>query len=93
LRSYLNEAELMEQEALRAGVPREALLPVPHRAPSTQEEAGVLLRTAAELGARRLLVVSSDFHLRRVRAIVKGARMHVKVCTACLRSGRVIKAA
>ena len=32
-------------------------------------------------------------NLRRVRAIVKGARMHVKVCTACLRSGRVTKAA
>lgn len=71
LRPYLNESDLMEQEALRAGLPRDALLPVPHRGASTQEEAGILLRTAAERGARRLLVVSSDFHLPRVRAVYR----------------------
>jgi large subunit ribosomal protein L28 len=32
-------------------------------------------------------------NLRRVRAIVAGARKHVRVCTTCLRSGRVQKAA
>jgi large subunit ribosomal protein L28 len=32
-------------------------------------------------------------NLRRVRAIVNGVRKHVRVCTACLRSGRVKKAA
>jgi large subunit ribosomal protein L28 len=32
-------------------------------------------------------------NLRRVRAIVAGVRKHVRVCTACLRSGRVQKAA
>lgn len=32
-------------------------------------------------------------NLRRVRAIVDGVRKHVRVCTACLRSGRVKKAA
>jgi large subunit ribosomal protein L28 len=32
-------------------------------------------------------------NLRRVKAVVKGARKHVRVCTSCIRSGRVKKAA
>jgi len=32
-------------------------------------------------------------NLRRVQAIIGGVRKHVRVCTACLRSGRVKKAA
>jgi len=32
-------------------------------------------------------------NLRRVRAMVGGVRRRVRVCTACLRSGRVKKAA
>ena len=32
-------------------------------------------------------------NLRRVKAIVEGVRKRVKVCAACIRSGRVIKAA
>ncbi len=32
-------------------------------------------------------------NLRRVRAIIGGVRKRVRVCTACLRSGRVRKAA
>jgi large subunit ribosomal protein L28 len=32
-------------------------------------------------------------NLRRVKAVVKGARKHLRVCTSCIRSGRVQKAA
>jgi large subunit ribosomal protein L28 len=32
-------------------------------------------------------------NLRRVRAVVKGVRKQVRVCTACIRAGRVTKAA
>lgn len=32
-------------------------------------------------------------NLRRVRAVLEGARKHVRVCTACIRAGRVQKAA
>jgi len=32
-------------------------------------------------------------NLRSVRALVGGVRRRVKVCTTCLRSGRVLKAA
>jgi len=32
-------------------------------------------------------------NLRRVKAIVGGARRHIRACTACIRAGRVKKAA
>jgi large subunit ribosomal protein L28 len=32
-------------------------------------------------------------NLQRVRAVIDGVRMHVRVCTNCIRSGRVTKAA
>ncbi len=31
-------------------------------------------------------------NLRRVRAVVNGARKQIRVCTSCIRSGRVTKA-
>ena len=32
-------------------------------------------------------------NLRSVRAVVNGARKRIRVCTSCLRSGKVIKSA
>ena len=32
-------------------------------------------------------------NLQRVRAVVDGVRMRLRVCTSCIRSGRVTKAA
>ena len=32
-------------------------------------------------------------NLQRVRAVVDGTRKHIRVCTSCIRSGRVKKAA
>ncbi|HWZ56039.1 MAG TPA: 50S ribosomal protein L28 [Verrucomicrobiae bacterium] len=32
-------------------------------------------------------------NLQRVHALVDGARKHIRVCTSCIRSGRVTKAA
>jgi len=34
-----------------------------------------------------------NVNLRRVKVLVDGVRKHVRVCTACLRAGRVKKAA
>ena len=31
-------------------------------------------------------------NIRRIKAIVKGAPVHVNVCTRCLRSGKVVRA-
>jgi large subunit ribosomal protein L28 len=32
-------------------------------------------------------------NLRRVKAVVDGVRKQIRVCTACIRAGRVVKAA
>lgn len=32
-------------------------------------------------------------NLQRVHAVIDGARKHIRVCTSCIRSGRVKKAA
>jgi large subunit ribosomal protein L28 len=32
-------------------------------------------------------------NLRKVRALVNGARKHIQVCTSCIRDGKVKKAA
>ena len=32
-------------------------------------------------------------NLRSVRAVVEGSVMHIRVCTRCLKAGRVVKAA
>jgi len=32
-------------------------------------------------------------NLRRVRAIINGAHKTIRVCTSCIRSGKVVKAA
>jgi large subunit ribosomal protein L28 len=32
-------------------------------------------------------------NLQRVRAVIDGVRVHVRVCTSCIRAGRVTKAA
>jgi large subunit ribosomal protein L28 len=32
-------------------------------------------------------------NLQRVRAVIDGVRMHVRVCTSCIRAGKVTKAA
>lgn len=34
-----------------------------------------------------------NVNLRPVRAVVKGANKRVRVCTSCIRSGKVVKAA
>ena len=34
-----------------------------------------------------------NLNLHNVRAVVNGAPKHVKVCTSCIRNGKVVKAA
>jgi len=71
VRTYLSEAELMQREALKLGVPQDKLLVVPHTTTSTLEEALHLRKVFAEHGLRRVIVVTSNFHARRVRRIFR----------------------
>ena len=52
-----------------------------------KKEGGVGRRTRRK-NIRRFLP-----NLQRVKAIVEGTRRRIRVCTACLKSGRVVKTA
>lgn len=69
LHPRFSEAELVEQEAIELGFPRQVLLRVSHDGGSTLEEALVLRHFLQEHDLRRIIVVTSNFHTRRTRTI------------------------
>ena len=71
IRSYFSEAELMEREATELGVPAAHLIVARHPAASTLGEAVALGSVLAEHNFRKVIVVSSNFHTRRVRRIYR----------------------
>ncbi|MFQ5926639.1 MAG: YdcF family protein [Terriglobia bacterium] len=71
LRTYLSETELMQREAIALGVPAEKILRVPQPTTSTLQEALLLRPVFAEHRFRRVIVVTSNFHARRVRRIFR----------------------
>lgn len=64
-----NEAELAIQFALRRGVPSELLAPVLMRARSTVAEAKAIDAELRKRNLSKALVVTSNFHTRRARAV------------------------
>jgi uncharacterized SAM-binding protein YcdF (DUF218 family) len=71
LRPSAGIAELMEHDLVERGVPREKILRVSHDAGSTREEADALARVAKEKKWRSVMVVTSNYHTRRVRYIFR----------------------
>lgn len=71
LHPRFSEAELVEQEALELGLPRQAILRVSHDGGSTLEEALVLRHFLREHSLPRIIVVTSNFHTRRTRIIYR----------------------
>jgi uncharacterized SAM-binding protein YcdF (DUF218 family) len=65
LRSYFSEADLMAQDLLRDGVPKNSIIPFRHTARYTLAEAQALAAFCTERGWHRLLVVTSNYHTRR----------------------------
>ncbi len=66
-----NEADLAIQFALRRGAPREALVALPMRARNTVIEARAIDAELRKRGIRKALVVTSDYHTRRARAVFR----------------------
>lgn len=71
LRTYFSETELMEREATNLGLPKDAMLVLPHNAESTLEEALVLRRFLTEHDLRRVIAVTSNVHTRRARTVLR----------------------
>jgi uncharacterized SAM-binding protein YcdF (DUF218 family) len=71
LRPYAGIAELMEHDLMERGVPKNAVLRVPHMSDNTREEAEALWPVVEGHHWRRVIVVTSNSHTRRARYIFK----------------------
>jgi len=73
IRWYLSEASLMKKDAEGFGAPASALEVVESPADSTLEEAVEMLHYVTGHNFHRILVVTSDAHSRRARAVYSAA--------------------
>ncbi|OFV82930.1 MAG: hypothetical protein A3D93_05975 [Acidobacteria bacterium RIFCSPHIGHO2_12_FULL_67_30] len=71
LRADLSEADLMEKDALRQGVPAASLIVFRHPATNTLHEALALRPLLAQHNFRKVIVVTSNFHTRRARRVFR----------------------
>jgi uncharacterized SAM-binding protein YcdF (DUF218 family) len=69
LRPSAGVAELQEHDLLERGVPQEKILRFAHDADGTLDEARALSRFSAEHHFRSVIIVTSNYHTRRVRYI------------------------
>lgn len=88
LRPGAGMCELIEHDLIERGVPKENVLRFPHDADNTREEAIALRRLAKEKGWKSMVVVTSNYHTRRVRYIFqKVIPSGVEVSVASARDG------
>jgi uncharacterized SAM-binding protein YcdF (DUF218 family) len=69
LRQNLSFADVMEHDLESFGVPATSIVKLTHRAENTQEEAVEAARLIQTRGWKRVLLVTSNYHARRVRFI------------------------
>ena len=81
----LTEAQLSCHAAVRAGAPAGSILPYPYGT-STFEEAQGVLYHAQRIGADTIVVLTTDFHTRRVGKVFRkrfaGSGIHVLLASA-----------
>ncbi len=70
-RTYLPEVELMKREAIGQGVPAERVLTLSSGASFTREEIQQMKALLTRHGWNRVLLVTSNYHARRVRIIAR----------------------
>ena len=69
LRPYAGIAEMIERDLESRGVPAAAIVRFPHQAQNTREEAAALSGLITNRGWKRVLVVTSNYHVRRASFI------------------------
>lgn len=69
LRANVSVADVMEHDLKSFGVPASSILKLTHHAQNTQEEAIEVARLIEKRGWKRVQVVTSNYHARRVRLI------------------------
>jgi len=71
LRPSAGMAELIEHDLVERGVPKDKVLRFTHDGDSTLEEAEALARLVKERKWRKVIVVTSNYHTRRARYILR----------------------
>lgn len=71
LRPDFGIAGLMTHDLIERGVPKDRIIPFPHDADSTVEEAEALEPLAVQKKWRNVIVVTSNYHTRRARYIFR----------------------
>jgi uncharacterized SAM-binding protein YcdF (DUF218 family) len=88
LRPNAGISELMEHDLVERGVPKEKILRFAHDADSTREEAEALVKLSGEHHWKSLVIVTSNYHTRRVRYIFeKVAPASITVSVAGAKDG------
>ncbi len=88
LRPSAGMSELIEHDLIERGIPKENVLRFSQDADNTREEAIALRRLAKEKGWKNVVVVTSNYHTRRVRYIFqKVFPSGVEVSVASARDG------
>jgi len=88
LRPYAGIAELMTHDLVERGVPKEHVVPFPHDADDTREEAVALKTLVAQKGWKSVIIVTSNYRTRRARLIIrKTFPVEVRVEMAAARDG------
>ena len=67
----MHECDLAIAFAVKAGYPESLFLPFPNEARSTAEEAQAIVPELKRLGAKEILLVTSDYHSRRAGGIFR----------------------
>ena len=71
LRPYAGIVELMTHDLVERGVPKEHIVPFPHDADDTREEAAALNTLVAQKGWKSVIIVTSNYRTRRARLIFR----------------------
>ena len=82
LRANVSVADVMAHDLQSFGVPASSIMKLAHRAQNTQEEASEVARLIQNRGWKRVQIVTSNYHARRVRFIYervlpRGVTVHV----------------
>lgn len=72
------ECDLAIPFAVKAGYPDKYFLPFPNKAHSTRAEAAMAADEFHHLGARRVLLVTSDYHTRRAGNLFRSAASDIE---------------
>jgi len=70
LRPYAGISELMTHDLIERGVPKEKIIPFPHDADNTGEEAQALGKLVQQKKWKTVIVVTSNYRTRRAKYIV-----------------------